>query len=46
MHLVLALPNLDSQEMRQDLGGEEMLSPSLSDASGRQHQPALIWLLP
>jgi hypothetical protein len=39
---VLALPNLDSQELRQDLGGEEMLSPFLSGASGGQHQPALI----
>jgi len=39
---VLALPNLDSQEMRQDLGREEMLSPILSEASGGQHQPALM----
>ncbi len=39
---MLALPNLDSQEMREDLGREEMLSPFLSEASGGQHQPALM----
>ncbi len=39
---MLALPDLDPSEMRQGLGSEEILSPFLSDASGRQHQPALI----
>jgi hypothetical protein len=40
--LVLALPNLDRQELRLDLGNEYMLSPFLAEASGGQHRPALI----
>ena len=39
---MLALPNLDCQKKREDSVREAILSPFLTDASGRQYQPALI----